>query len=177
MIGIVLLLFRKRRQQKSNPYSKADGADEDNSNIAGTAGAKLTKEDMYRNSASAAEIDGNPIGVGRPVSTVQGHAELASGNGFQAGHSTPYRPDAVGIGGGNLHPDRNTWNSVPPRYSPGQSQAPFSHLAASELADTSIRPTVNEKGEQQYVAYKPQPAAEMPTITTPPEDVEKNLRP
>ncbi|EMD58289.1 hypothetical protein GGP41_008380 [Bipolaris sorokiniana] len=177
LIGIVLLLFRKRRQQKSNPYSKADGADEDNSNIAGTAGAKLTKEDMYRNSASAAEIDGNPIGVGRPVSTVQGHAELASGNGFQAGHSTPYRPDAVGIGGGNLHPDRNTWNSVPPRYSPGQSQAPFSHLAASELADTSIRPTVNEKGEQQYVAYKPQPAAEMPTITTPPEDVEKNLRP
>ncbi|EUC27918.1 hypothetical protein COCCADRAFT_110488 [Bipolaris zeicola 26-R-13] len=176
LIGIIFLLFRKRRQQNRDPYSKADRADEDDSNIAGAAGTKLTKKEMYRNSASAAEIDGNPVGVGRPVSTIQGHAELASGNGFQAGHGTPYGPDAVGIGGGNLHPDRNTWNTFPPQYSPGQNQAAFNYPEASELADTSTRPTVDEKGEQQYVAYRPQPAAEMPTITTPPEDVEKNLR-
>jgi hypothetical protein len=178
LIGVLFWLLRKRRQQKTNPYHETAEGDGDSSSFSGGAAGKLSKKQMFRNSApNAAEIDGNPVGAARPISTIQGHAELASGNGFQPGHSTPYGPDAVGIGGGTLHPDRTTWDSMPPQYSPGQNQISFSRPEASELADTSVAPTVNEKGQQQYVAYRPpQPAAEMPTIKTPPEDVEKQLQ-
>jgi len=107
-------------------------------------------------------------------------SELPSGNGFQPGHQgTPYGPDAVGIGGGNGDPNRTTWDTIPPQYSPASNQAAFAahaqHPEATELADTSVHPVLNEKG-QPYQAYRPpQPVAELPSVTTPPEDVEKQM--
>jgi hypothetical protein len=153
-----------------------------NGAFVGGAAGKLGKEQKFRNSRpGTAEIDGNPIGAGQRISTVKGHAELPSGNGFQPGQGTPYAPDAVGIGGGNS-PGRNTWGSVPPQYSPAHNQTTFAnaHPEAAELdaSGTGVLPVVNGKfeGQQQYIPYRPpQPVAEMPTVTTPPEDVEKQM--
>lgn len=144
--------------------------------FAGGAAGKLGK-DTYRHSRpGTSEIDGAPIGPGRPVSNLPGRAELDSGSGFQPGHGTAYAPDTVGIGGGNGD-GRSTWASAPPGYSPGMNQASFAPPPNTmELADTSVLPVINEKeGTQQYQAYHP-PAAELPTVKTPPEDVEKQLR-
>jgi len=183
LFGIIFWLLRKRRQQKTDPYSDVAEGDGDNGGLIGSATGKPGKKEVFRHSASGtAEIDGNPVGAGRPVSAVKGHAELPSGNDFQPGQGTPYGPDAVGIGGGNGHPERNTWGSVPPQYSPAHMQTTFNQYpeGASELDDTSVMPVINEKAEegpQQYTPYKPpHPAAEMPTITTPPEDLEKQLQ-
>jgi len=181
MFGIIFWLLRKRRQQKANPYNDVAEVDGDNGGLIGGAAAKLGKKETFRNSApGTAEIDGNPVGAGRPISTVKGHAELPSGNGFQPGQGRPYGPDAVGIGGGSGQPERNTWGSGPPQYSPAHNQTTFNQYpeGASELDDTSVMPVINEKaeGQQQYVPYRPpQPVAEMPTITTPPEDLEKQV--
>ncbi|KAI4622605.1 uncharacterized protein J4E87_006172 [Alternaria ethzedia] len=179
LVGIIFWLLRKRRQQKANPYhdpsSEVEG---DSPLVGGGAAGKLnkSKKETYRNSRPAtAEIDGNPIGAGRANRV----SELPSGNGFQPGHQgTPYGPDAVGIGGGNGDPNRTTWDTIPPQYSPASNQAAFAahaHPEAMELADTSVNPVLNEKG-QPYQAYRPpQPVAELPSVTTPPEDVEKQM--
>ncbi|KAH7394501.1 hypothetical protein BKA66DRAFT_438842 [Pyrenochaeta sp. MPI-SDFR-AT-0127] len=176
LIGIIVWMLRKRRQQKANPYRETPEMDGDNSSaFAGGAAAKLGKKQEYRHSRpGTAEIDGNPVGPGRPVSTIKGHAELESGAGFQPGHGTPYAPDTVGLGGGNGNPDRSTWGSLPPQYTPAGQ-----HAEASELDGTSVLPVINEKkeGEQQYQAYRPpqEGLAELPTVKTPPEDVEKQI--
>jgi hypothetical protein len=171
MIGIIFWLLRKRRQQKANPYKDPSEVEGDSPLVGGAAG-KLSKKETYRNSRPAtAEIDGNPIGAGRANRI----SELPSGNGFQPGQGAPYGPDAVGIGGGNGDPNRTTWDTIPPQYSPGQNQAAFAHPEANELADTSVNPVLNEKG-QPYQAYRPpHPVAELPSVTTPPEDVEKQM--
>jgi hypothetical protein len=144
----------------------------------GFAGGKLGK-DVYRHSQpGTAEIDGAPIGATRPVSNVPGHAELPSGTGFQAGNGPAFAPDTVGLGGGNGD-GRATWGSPPPGYSPSMNQAGFAHPThAMELADTSIVPVVHKKeGAQQYQAYRPpQEAAELPTVKTPPEDLERQVQ-
>ncbi|RMZ67483.1 podoplanin domain-containing [Pyrenophora seminiperda CCB06] len=181
MLGIIFWLLRKRRQQKANPYNDVVEADGDNGGLIGGAAGQHGKKEIFRNSAGTAEIDGNPVGAGRPISTVKGHAELPSGNGFQPGQGTPYGPNAVGIGGGNGHLERNTWGSVPPQYSPAHNQTAFNQYpeGASELDGTSAMPIIDEEAEgpQQYLPYKPpQPVAEMPTITTPPEEVEKQVQ-
>lgn len=169
-------MLRKRRQQKANPYKQTSEMDGDNpSGFTGGAAAKLGKKQEYRHSRpGTAEIDGNPVGPGRPISTVKGHAELDSGTGFQPGHGTPYAPDTVGLGGGSGNPDRSTWGSMPPQYSPATH-----HAEASELDGTSALPVISEKkeGEQKYQAYRPPQAeiAELPTVKTPPEDVEKQI--
>lgn len=174
IIGLIIWLLRKRRQQKASAYHQTAEMDGDNGSFVGAAAGKLGKKQKFRNSAAAtAEIDGNPIGAGRPVSTVNGRAELPSGNGFQPGQGTPYGPDAVGIGGGN---GRNTWDTMPPQYSPGNHQTTFAYPDATELADTSVMRSVNEKGEP-YAPYRPpHPVAEMPSVTTPPEDIEKQMQ-
>lgn len=118
---------------------------------------------------AAAEIDGNPVGAGRPVSTIAGRAELASGNGFRPGHTTPHTPDAVGIGGGTVDVDRNTWDNVPPQYSPGRNPEPYSYPDRSELADTSVAPVLDEKEDQLPAA------TEMPTVRTPPAHEEMQM--
>ncbi|KAF2853413.1 hypothetical protein T440DRAFT_465812 [Plenodomus tracheiphilus IPT5] len=183
LAGIIFWLCRKRRNQKANPYKETPelGGDSPHSpGFTGGAAAKLGKNQKLRHSRpGTAEIDGNPVGVGRPVSTVKGHAELAAGQGFQPGQGTPYAPDTVGLGGGSG--ERNTWGSVPPQYSPGQNHAGFAnaHPNAMELDGTSVMPVINEKSEtpQQYQAYKPpNPVAELPSIKTPPEDLEKQLQ-
>jgi len=148
--------------------------------FAGGASAKLGK-DVYRHSRpGTAEIDGAPIGATRPVSNVPGHAELASGAGFQPGQGTAYAPDTVGLGGGNGD-GRAVWGNAPPSYSPGMNQTSFAHPPhAMELADTSVTPVINEKEgaqQQQYQAYRPpQPAAELPSVKTPPEDLERQVQ-
>lgn len=175
-------MLRKRRQQKANPYKETTASDSLDSpgspGFAGGAAAKLGKKDVYRHSRpGTTEIDGAPAGPGRPISTLPGRAELDSGAGFQAGHS-PYGPDTVGIGGGSGD-GRSTWGSAPPGYSPGPNQAAFEPRPdVVELDGTSVMPVINEKEDapQQYQAYRPpQNAAELPTIKTPPEDVEKQL--
>jgi hypothetical protein len=174
-------MLRKRRQQKANPYkntTEMDGADSPGSPgfTGGAAAAKLGKKEQYRHSRpGTTEIDGAPAGPGRPISTLPGHAELDSGNGFAPGHNA-YAPDTVGIGGGNGD-GRSTWGSAPPGYSPGANQTAFNaHPEVVELDGTGVLPVINEKehAPQEYQAYRPpQAAAELPTIKTPPEDVEK----
>ncbi|KAI4943567.1 hypothetical protein J4E91_009204 [Alternaria rosae] len=171
LLGIIFWLLRKRRQQKANPYKDPSEVEGD-SPLVGAAKLNKSKKETYRNSRPAtAEIDGNPIGAGRSNRI----SELPSGNGFQPGQGAPYGPDAVGIGGGNGDPNRTTWDTIPPQYSPAHNQAAFTHPEATELADTSVNPVLNEKG-QPYQAYRPpQPVAELPSVVTPPEDLEKQV--
>lgn len=173
LIGIVFWMLRKRRNQKANPY-ELDGDSPNSSGIAGGAAAAKAKKEQFRHSRpGTAEIDGNPVGVGRPVSTVTGHAELAAGQGFQPGHGTPYAPDTVGLGGGSTA-GRDSLGSQPPQYSPPATQTGFNHSNAVEMDGTSAMPAINEKAE--YQAYKlPDGVAELPSVKTPPEDVEKQL--
>jgi hypothetical protein len=183
LLGIVFWMMRKRRQQKASPYKNSPEMEGDSPNspaFAGGAAAKVGKKDVYRHSRpGTTEIDGNPAGPGRPISEIPGRAELGSGAGFQPGHGPAYAPDAVGLGGG--HGDgRSTWGSSPPGYSPGMNQVGFHpQTVATELDGTSVMPVINEKGEapHQYQAYRPpHPVAELPTVKTPPEDVEKQLQ-
>ncbi|KAH8723266.1 hypothetical protein GQ44DRAFT_657194 [Phaeosphaeriaceae sp. PMI808] len=177
LFGIIFWMLRKRRQQKGNPYQGSPDIDDatKSSGFAGGAAASLGKKETYRHSRpGTTEIDSHPTGFMRPVSTIPGHAELDSGGGFQPGHGAAYAPDTVGIGGGNGD-GQSTWASAPPGYSPGGNQVPFN--GASELDDTSVMPAINEKPgppQQQYQAYH-SPAAELPTVNTPREDVEKQI--
>jgi hypothetical protein len=180
LVGILFWLLRKRRNQKVKPYPESPELEGSpgKAGFAGGAGAKFGK-DVYRHSRpGTTEIDGAPIGAVPPVSNIPGHAELATGAGFQPGNGPAFAPDAVGLGGGSGN-GRATWGSAPPGYSPGMNQAGFVHPPnAMELADTSVLPVINEKdAPQQYQAYRPpQPTAELPTVKTPPEDVEKQLQ-
>lgn len=183
--AIIFWILRKRRNQKAGLYKNSpemDGESAHSPGFAGGAAAKLSKPEKYRHSRpGTTEIDGAPAGPGRPISHIPGHAELDSGAGFQPGHGAAFAPDTVGLGGGNGD-GRSTWGSAPPGYSPGMNQTGFHHQPnVSELDGTSAMPVINEKAEtaaqpQQYQAYRPpQPAAELPTIKTPPEDLEKQI--
>lgn len=178
LIGILIWMLRKRRQAKAHPYKPtADGGE--SPDLASAALASAKKQEIYRHSRpGTSEIDSNPVGPGRPNSTIPGKAELDSGAGFQSGTGVPFAPDTAFIGGGNG--DRQTWGSSPPGYSPGQGQGPFArnHEGAVELDSSMVMPVINEKSEHQleYQAYRPpNNAVEMPTVNTPPEDVEKRL--
>ncbi|KAJ8114759.1 hypothetical protein OPT61_g3443 [Boeremia exigua] len=178
LIGILLWMLRKRREQKSHPYKTTlDGGE--SPDVVPAALAAPKKQEVYRHSRpGTSEIDSNPVGPGRPTSTIPGKAELDSGAGFQPGSGTPYAPDTAYMGGGTG--DRSTWGSVPPNYSPGQSQGPFphNHDGAVELDSSMIMPVINEKNEHQpeYQAYRPPAnAVEMPTVKTPPENVDKQI--
>jgi hypothetical protein len=180
LAGIIFWILRKRRQPKVNPYKETSevGDVAGSPGFAGGAAAKLGKKDKYRHSQpGSAEIDSNPVGPGRPVSHIPGHAELDSGAGFRPGHGPAYTPDMVGIGGGNGD-GRSTWNSAPPGYSPGANPAAFAHPpGVAELDASSALPVINETAApQQYQAYRPpQPVAEMPSVKTPPEDLERQI--
>ncbi|KAG9205423.1 hypothetical protein G6514_008065 [Epicoccum nigrum] len=178
LIGILIWMLRKRRQQKDHPY-KATPDGGDSPDMAPAALASPKKQNVYRHSRpGTSEIDSNPVGPGRPTSTIPGKAELDSGAGFRPGSGTPYAPDTAFIGGGSSA--RSTWGSSPPGYSPGQNQEPFAHNHERpvELDSVMVMPVINEKNETQpeYQAYRPpNPVVETPTIKTPPEDVEKQL--
>lgn len=180
LIGIVIWMLRKRRQQKANPYNDQPEMDSDGHSFVGGAAAKLHKKEAYRHSRpGTAEIDGQPVGPGRPISTIKGKAELDSGATFQPGHGAPYGPDTVGLGGGS-GADRTTWGSIPPQYSPGANQTAFNHHHnVSELDGNSVMPVINEQpNNATYQAYRPPAsgAAELPTVKTPPEDLEKQIQ-
>jgi hypothetical protein len=174
-------MLRKRRQQKMHPYKDASGLDGDSSSPE-MAAATLGKKETYRHSRpGTSEIDSQPVGPGRPISTLKGHAELDSGTAFEPGSGAPYAPGTAFIGGGNG--DRSTWSSAPPNYSPGQAPASWAPPeGVAELDSSSVMPVIDEKAEgeqaqtqsQQYQAYRP-PPAEMNAVKTPPEDVEKQL--
>jgi hypothetical protein len=174
-------MLRKRRQQKAGLYKNSPEMDTESINgaaFAGGAAAKLSKPEKYRQSRpGTTEIDSLPAGPGRPVSHIPGRAELDSGAGFQPNHGSPYAPDTVGLGGG--HGDgRSTWGTAPPGYSPGMTQTGFHQHRASELDGTSALAVINERTEapQQYQAYRPPPTmAELPTVKTPPEELERRL--
>ena len=178
LIGILIWMLRKRHQAKTHPYKPtADGGE--SPDVAPAALAGTNKQEVYRHSRpGTSEIDSNPVGPGRPTSTIPGKAELDSGAGFQPGSGVPFTPDTAFIGGGTG--DRSTWGSLPPGYSPGQVQGPFAHNheGAVELDSSMVMPIINEKSEYQpeYQAYRPPSnAVEMSAVTTPPEDVEKPL--
>jgi hypothetical protein len=178
LIGILIWMLRKRRQAKAHPYKTTpDGGDSPEMGAAALASPK--KAEVYRHSRpGTSEIDSNPVGPGRPTSTIPGKAELDSGAGFQPGSGTPYAPDTAYMGGGTG--DRSTWGSVPPGYSPGQGQGSFAHNheGAVELDSSMVMPVINEKSEHQpeYQAYRPpNGAVEMNAVKTPPEDLEKQL--
>ena len=172
-------MLRKRRQAAAHPYKTTPDGGE-SPDIAPAALASPKKAEVYRHSRpGTSEIDSNPVGPGRPTSTIPGKAELDSGAGFNAGTGAPYAPDTAFIGGGNG--DRSTWGSLPPGYSPGQGQGPFTHTheGAVELDSSMVMPVINEKSEHQpeYQAYRPPSnAAEMSAVKTPPEDMEKQLK-
>ncbi|KAF9691984.1 hypothetical protein EKO04_009993 [Ascochyta lentis] len=178
LVGILIWMLRKRRQANAHPYKTTpDGGESPDISPAALAAAK--KQEVYRHSRpGASEIDSNPVGPGRPTSTIPGKAELDSGAGFQPGTGVPFAPGTAFIGGGNG--DRSTWGSSPPGYSPGQGQGPFAnnHEGAVELDSSMVMPVINEKSEHQpeYQAYRPPAnAVEMDAVTTPPDDVEKQL--
>ncbi|KAF2864826.1 hypothetical protein BDV95DRAFT_270420 [Massariosphaeria phaeospora] len=152
LAGILFFLFRKRRNQHPNPakgpYPNGDTLDPNNTSPDFAGGAKLTKHGApakaYKSETHVPELAGQSLGPGRPVSTLKGRAELASGGGFQPG-ATPLAPHLVGVGGGNaaltsnpssnpggLHahtpqstPQSNSWGSAPPGYSPGMNHNAF----------------------------------------------------
>ncbi len=130
LAGIIFWILRKRRQERIHPYKETPDNHSNRSstpNFTGGAAARLGKDQMYRQSLpGTTEIDSQPVGPGRPISTIQGLAELESGTVFSPGHGTPYGPDTVGLGGGNGH-NRASWGSTPPQYSPGMNQAAFGH--------------------------------------------------
>ena len=101
LIGILLWMLRKRRQQKDHHYKTSlDGGD--SPDMAPAALASPKKKEIYRHSRpGTTEIDSNPVGPGRPTSTIAGKAELDSGAGFRPGSGTPYAPDTAYIGGGS----------------------------------------------------------------------------
>jgi hypothetical protein len=190
LIGILIWMLRKRRQAQAHPYKTTpDGSDSPEMGAAALASPK--KAEVYRHSRpGTSEIDSNPVGPGRPTSTIPGKAELDSGAGFHPGSGTPYAPDTAFIGGGTG--DRSTLGSLPPGYLPGQSQRPFAHNheGAVELDSSMVMPVINEKSEHQpeyqayrppgnameYQAYRPPGnAVEMNAVKTPPEDLEKQL--
>ncbi|KAL1599236.1 hypothetical protein SLS59_006253 [Nothophoma quercina] len=180
LIGILVWMLRKRRQQAAHPYKTTpDGGDSPDIAPAALASSGI-KAEVYRHSQpGTSEIDSNPVGPGRPTSTIPGKAELDTGAGFNAATGAPYAPDTAFIGGGNG--DRATWGSSPPGYSPGQGQGPFAHNheGAIELDSSMVMPVINEKSEHQpeYQTYRPSSnAVEMSAIRTPPEDVEKQLK-
>jgi len=177
LIGILMWMLRKRRQAKAHPYKTTPEIDSPEMGAAALASPK--KAEVYRHSRpGTSEIDSNPVGPGRPTSTIPGKAELDSGAGFQPGSGTPYAPDTAYMGGGTG--DRSTWGSGPPGYSPGQGQGPFAHNheGAVELDSSMVMPAINEKSEHQpeYQVYRPpNNAVEMNAVKTPPEDLEKQL--
>ncbi|KZM19061.1 uncharacterized protein EKO05_0003729 [Ascochyta rabiei] len=178
LVGILIWILRKRRLANAHPY-KATPDGGESPNIAPAALAGATKQEVYGHSRpGTSEIDSNPVGPGRPSSTIPGKAELDSGAGFHPGTGVPFAPNTAFIGGGNG--DRSTWGSSPPGYSPGQGQGLFAHNheGAVELDSSMIMPVINEKSDYQpeYQAFRPPAnAVELNAATTPPEDVEKQL--
>ncbi|KAF1926284.1 uncharacterized protein M421DRAFT_94129 [Didymella exigua CBS 183.55] len=178
LVGTIIWMLRKRRQAQTHPYTATPDGGE-SPHMASAALASHKETEVYRHSRpGTAEIDSNPVGPGRPTSTIPGKAELDSGAGFQPGSGTPFAPDTAFLGGGTGN--HSTWGSSPPGYSPGQGQSPFAHNheGAVELDSSMIMPVINEKSEHQleYQAYRPPSnAVELNAVTTPPEDVEKPL--
>lgn len=178
LIGALIWMLRKRRQAQAHPY-KATPDGGESPDMAAAALATTKKAEVFRHSRpGTTEIDSNPVGPGRPNSTIPGKAELESGTGFEPSSGTPYAPDTAFLGGGTG--ERSTWGTSPPGYSPGQGQGPFAHNhpGAVELDSSMVMPVINEKSEHQpeYQTYRyPDNAVEMNAATTPPEDLEKQL--
>ena len=181
---ILIWLLRKRsRQSKANNHvSKPPFADEiltDGSpapayGFAGGAKHNRTSSEKpvlttYRSDGVTPvvpELAGQPVGSGRPMSTVHGRAELDSGGSFVPGTS-PHAPNLVGSGGGNghangEHTDMNSSWGTPElgTYHEADSR-PISSVAqgAPPGGYTPYRPNN---------LVQPHQAQEMSTVTTPP---------
>ncbi|KAF2127891.1 hypothetical protein P153DRAFT_432332 [Dothidotthia symphoricarpi CBS 119687] len=173
LVGIIFWACRKRRNQKKmSTYSDMDGNE---AGLAGGAAKPLSKKETYRQSRpGTTEIDSMPVGPGQTTSAINGRAELGAGTGFRPGSGTPHGPDTVGIGGGNA-PERSTWGSSPPGYSPGMAPGAFSHPGHAELDSTPVMPVINEKADGGQYRPPANHAIEMPTVVTPPEEVERRV--
>jgi len=159
LAGIIFWLCRRRRDQKSEAYkqfTELDGNSPTTTVPPGGAAARFGKNHELRYARpGTAEIDGNPVGVASPISAIPGHAELATGQTFQAGRSTAYAPDTVGLGGGNSN--RTTLNSSAMQHSPHKYGIyPHAYPFAMELDGTSVTPVTNEKNEKGVVPQPPE---------------------
>ncbi|KAF2115101.1 hypothetical protein BDV96DRAFT_613052 [Lophiotrema nucula] len=189
LIGILIWLLRKRSQNRKNPYNDPSDAaygTGDSPTLNGSSdfagGAKLTKPQAYGHTADphpgVAELPSTGVGPERPISTIKGKAELASGGGFAAG-AIPHGPNQVGIGGGTGHTPASSWGSAPPGYSPGMNQQAFQPVEADGtpvLGHTAANTTDGGR----YIPYRPPPQqqqqhlqnvpemAELGTVKTPP---------
>ena len=144
VIGILIRILYRQRQQKSHPYSQTVELEGD-----GTAGTGARKS--KGNFDSIAELDGRPFSLGRSISTTKGFIELESGTQFQSGAPVFYGPHTVGIGGGT-HFDESKFGSAPPRYTPGINRSAHNHhnLGVAELDGTPAMAYLGPKtGVQQ----------------------------
>lgn len=154
LVCIIFWLLRKRRDQKPESYKGFTELDE-NSSITtthpGGAAARFSKNQELRYAQpGTTEIDGTPVGAASPVSTIPGHAELATGQAFQPGYSTAYAPDTVGLGGGNSN--WTTWNNSAAQHSSEKYEmSASSYPFAAELDGTSMRPAIIERTENGAV--------------------------
>lgn len=205
-IGIMIWLLRKRRAQETHQNLPSPDMYENNPSFAGganfgaetgaAAAAAMAEKNRHSAHSNAppprdgvSELMGQSVGPDRPVSTVKGYGELASGDGFAPG-TVPYGPNTVGVGGGT-GTSNTSWGSAPPGYSPGQNQQAWANgrdptAGLAEAPDTSVpRPGsggaaaagVTEGG--RYIPYRPPQGtggaalpdvAEMPAVQTPPEE-------
>lgn len=151
LAAILFWLCRKRRNKKSeayNEFTELDGNSPTTTGPPAGAAARFGKRQEFRHSRpGTAEIDGNPVGVPSPVSAIPGHAELATGQTFQAGHDNAYAPDTIGLGGGHIK--QTTWGNGATQHSPqNYAMTHAAHPFAMELDGTSVVPVINEKNEK-----------------------------
>lgn len=169
LIGILIWLLRKRRHQKTHPYSETpDPYSNGSASPEFAGGAKLHKNGgatKYRSESDGPgmpELAGQGVGPGRPISTIKGRAELDSGAGFVPG-TTPHAPHLVGLGGGNGmtgHTPQSSWGSAPPMYSPGMNQAAWApgHAQQNSMGSMPDGGAAGVRAEGGgYIPYRPPP--------------------
>ncbi|KAF2714035.1 hypothetical protein K504DRAFT_498820 [Pleomassaria siparia CBS 279.74] len=208
LVCIIIWMLRKRSEQakENNRLSKPPFADEIMTDGGTPApaygfagGAKFNEKPLlttYRSDGvtpTVPELAGNSVGPSRPISTIQGRAELDSGSGFMPGAQAPHSPQFVGLGGGNAqahsrHTPHSSWDSTP------REAVPTSVLGDYNEADSRPMSVVAPMGRTSmgvppggYIPYRPNnlaqphqtqemdagttpppPAAELSTIHTPP---------
>ncbi|KAF2206084.1 hypothetical protein GQ43DRAFT_360937 [Delitschia confertaspora ATCC 74209] len=186
LVLLALLYRRRRRSSVANPPEKSipspDPAFEGSAFAGGAAAKHGAGNKTYRHDPAIPELGSQPVGPGRPISTIKGMAELEGGAGFAPG-ATPHAPHLVGVGGGNSsleHTPQSSWGSAPPGYSPAQNQAGFSGTSGAAAGAGGGQPgqeQSNVTGGGRYIPYRPPQAqpqnppenvAELPAMKTPP---------
>ena len=145
LLGVLIWMLRRQRQQKAHPYNRTTESDE--SNIEG-GGAK--KKEKRPHSVWIAELEGRPFSFGRPKSALKSPIELDAGTVFKSSPEVPYGPNDFGFGD-RTGADQSRWESVPPRYQPRGKPAVRSYgvHGIAELGDTAAVPRALRKSKNE----------------------------